>query len=133
LRNENHWNGADAPCDDAAGEVGRSVEHGRQDREQIWHARNLQHPYFLSLFHKKRAPACHSERRRREGSAFGHSPNRTRLVSCSWPVGRVSDAYSSGRRARNQRLPDDVGSTDASRSATTMSSPNARDSAMTSP
>src|SRR5207249_2759144 len=126
------------------------------------------------LFSKRRASACHPERRRREGSAFDarskadpslrarsarfaqddglarslderggkdvllergsrHSPNRTRHVSCSWPVGRVSDSYSSGRRARNQRLPDDVGRTDASRSATTMSSPSARDSAMTSP
>ena len=43
------------------------------------------------------------------GAEAGHvSPNRTRRVSCSWPVGRVSDSYRSGRRALSQRLPDDV-------------------------
>ena len=62
-----------------------------------------------------------------------HSPNRTRRVSSSSPVRRVSDSYSSGRRARSQRRPDDVGSSDASRSATTIASPSARVSAMISP
>ena len=62
-----------------------------------------------------------------------HSPKRTRRVSSSAPVRRVSDSYSSGRRARSHRRPDDVGSSDASRSATTIASPSARVSPITSP
>src|SRR6266550_259421 len=96
-------------------------------------------PWSIPFLFSYKERASLSSRAKR-GICFGvprcarvHSPNRTRLVSCSCPVGRVNDSYNSGRRALSQRLPDDVGRTDASRSATTMSSPNARDSAMTSP
>jgi glyoxylase-like metal-dependent hydrolase (beta-lactamase superfamily II) len=82
---------------------------------------------FATLMHDVGKPDC--------GSSSGepHSPKRTRRVSSSSPVRRVSDSYSSGRRARSQRRPDDVGSSDASRSATTIASPSARVSAMISP
>lgn len=62
-----------------------------------------------------------------------HSPNRTVRVSRSLPVRTASDPYSSGRRARNQRRPEDVSRSDASRSATTIASSAARDSTMISP
>ena len=52
---------------------------------------------------------------RQRSLAESHAP-RLQLL----PVRSVSDSYSSGRRARSHRRPDDVGSSDASRSATTM-------------
>jgi hypothetical protein len=81
------------------------------------------HPWFPRL------PAARAART----AVPNHSPKRTFRVSSSCPVGRVRDSYSSGRRARSHRRPDDVGSTDASRSATTIASPAARVSAMISP
>src|SRR5205823_11165234 len=44
-------------------------------------------------------PLRRRERRTSSDRGSRHSPNGTRLVSCSRPVGRVSDSYSSGRRA----------------------------------